>query len=206
MTTLDELRDRLANKHMADKFPCNPVAAGSFQAGWDAALTALSERAEFDEKWAEEFISGACYGGLEYSLSGAIAKDMMKAMRAQFDRDRARVALAEERSWHAVEERTAVFERNVKLQEQVKQLEARLAESEREVARLTALDYSKEDQRRRDGLASAERENLKLSARLSETEYTLKVREARIMELEAEIAKLVDGIEGSVPPTRPRRF
>ncbi len=80
--------------------------------GNSRALSHLAEQAgEFDRENAKAHSSGnpTFTHGAEW----------------QFEQDRARVALAEERSWHAVNERTAVFKRNEDLQ-------ARLSTAERE--------------------------------------------------------------------------
>jgi paraquat-inducible protein B len=131
---LDELRDKLALKIYREFFEVEPegwedeieIAKKMF----DALLTQLAEQAgEFDEKAAgkeerQESVRRNNRMLRQHAETATMVfhedSDFVMGARWQFDRDRARIGIAEQ-----------VAKDNAKLWAQIEQLEARLAESER---------------------------------------------------------------------------
>lgn len=96
MTPLDKLRDELEKKYYGAKFHKGWVCA-DFRAGFDAAIKALTDASgEFDAQAADaegdKLETGMDYGGDSASF--------VWSARWQFEKDRARIGLAESRLKH----------------------------------------------------------------------------------------------------------
>lgn len=122
---LDQLRDELAAKHT--RLCSKQILPGSWIDGWNALLKVLSEVAgELPSKQiAQEAIEK--YPDCTYRMQGYLA-----GRREQFDQDRARIGLAEQKYIETVDKYSKAAER-------VLEAESRLAESEAIVKELAEL-------------------------------------------------------------------
>lgn len=122
MKHLDQLRDELAARHT--KLCSKQMLPGSWLDGWNALLSHLTDAAgEFDPVALKQAFTQASPGEI------AIEPLYRWGARWQFEQDRARIAYAERPTNYIPKNIHAEIIR--KLKAQIKQLEARLQESER---------------------------------------------------------------------------